>query len=109
MPWPRSRPLSGTCSPGQWLLHLLGGGHYVVIGLAWLPLVLLWLEDAIRKGSFRAATAAGAVFGLLILGTQPQWTFYAGLFIGAWSFGAVLERARRNGWLRRAAPVVADY
>jgi hypothetical protein len=77
----------GYMFAGKWLLHLLGGGHYVVVGLAWLPLVLLFLERAIRRGSFLDATWAGAVFGLLALGTQPQWTFYAGLFIALWTLG----------------------
>ena len=29
---------------GRWLLHLLAGGHYIVVGLAWLPLLLLLYE-----------------------------------------------------------------
>jgi hypothetical protein len=95
----------GYMFAGKWLLHLLGGGHYVVVGLAWLPLVLLFLERAIRRGSFLDATRAGAVFGLLALGTQPQWTFYAGLFIAAWTLGtAAMEQPPgcRSGLLRWA-------
>jgi hypothetical protein len=94
----------GYMFAGKWLLHLLGGGHYVVVGLAWLPLVLLFLERAIRRGSFLDATWAGAVFGLLALGTQPQWTFYAGLFIALWALGTVMNPAlrRRIGLLRWA-------
>ncbi|HJT78120.1 MAG TPA: hypothetical protein VJ739_13030, partial [Gemmataceae bacterium] len=64
----------GFMFAGKWLLHLLGGGHYVTIGLAWVPLVLLLLERAVRRGSLRYATAAGAAYGLVVLGTQPQWT-----------------------------------
>jgi hypothetical protein len=80
---------------GKWLLHLLGGGHTIVIGLAWLPLVLLFLEGAVRRGSLLWSTGAGVVFALLILGTQPQWTFYSGIFLVLWTFGPVLEEA---GW-----------
>src|SRR5213078_176882 len=61
--------------------------------LAWLPLLLLFLEGAIRHRSWRRATAAGVVYGLMALGTQPQWTFYAGLFAALWTLGAALERA----------------
>jgi hypothetical protein len=85
----------GWMFAGRWLLHLLGGGHYVVVGLAWLPLLLLCLERAIRRGGPEWATAAGVVYALLILGTQPQWTFYASLFVLLWTPAAALETA---GW-----------
>jgi hypothetical protein len=84
---------SGFMFAGKWLLHLLGGGHYITIGLAWLPLALLCLERAVRRRRLRWATAAGLVFGLLALGTQPQWTFYAGILLALWTFGTVLECA----------------
>src|SRR5262249_47559754 len=32
---------------------------------------------------------AGVAFALLTLGTQPQWTFYAGIFIALWTWGEV--------------------
>jgi hypothetical protein len=83
----------GFMFAGKWLLHLLGGGHYITVGLAWLPLALLCLERAIRHGSLRWATAAGVVFGLLALGTQPQWTFYAGILLALWTLGTALECA----------------
>jgi hypothetical protein len=83
----------GFMFAGKWLLHLLGGGHYVTIGLAWLPLALLCLERAVRRSSLRWATAAGIVFGLLALGTQPQWTFYAGILLALWTLGTALECA----------------
>jgi hypothetical protein len=83
----------GFMFAGKWLLHLLGGGHYITVGLAWLPLVLLCLERAVRRGGSRWATAAGLLFGLLALGTQPQWTFYAGLFVALWTLGTALEVA----------------
>src|SRR5262249_57426023 len=31
----------GFMFAGRGMMHLLGGGHYITIGLAWLPLVLL--------------------------------------------------------------------
>jgi hypothetical protein len=82
----------GYMFAGKWLLHLLAAGHYVLIGLAWLPLVLLFLERAIRRGSIGWATAAGVAFALLTLGTHPQWTFYAGLLIIPWTLPVALEQ-----------------
>jgi hypothetical protein len=86
---------------GKWLLHLLAAGHYITIGLAWLPLVLLCLERAVRRRSVLYATWAGGVYGLLTLGTQPQWTFYAGIFLAMWTLGTALEQA---GYLGGTGP-----
>ncbi|HEX5271447.1 MAG TPA: hypothetical protein VFW33_13210, partial [Gemmataceae bacterium] len=83
----------GFMFAGKWMLHLLAAGHYVTVGLAWLPWVLLLLEEALRRRSFRWATAAGVVFALVVLGTHPQWTFYAGLFLALWTLGTALEGA----------------
>lgn len=83
----------GTMFAGKWMLHLLAGGHYITSGLAWLPLVLLWLEQAVRQRSLVRATWAGGAFGLLVLGTHPQWTFYAGLLVALWTLGPALEEA----------------
>ena len=80
---------------GKWLLHLLAAGHSILVGLAWMPLVLLLLERAIRKGSVVWATLAGGAFALLVLGTGPQWTFYAGLFVGLWTLGVVGDGSKR--------------
>lgn len=76
----------GYMFAGRWMLHLLGGGHYITIGLAWLPLVLLFLEQAIQHGGLAWATWAGVFFGLLTLGCHPQWIFYAGLFVAIWTW-----------------------
>ena len=86
----------GYMFAGKWMFHLLDAGHYILIGLAWLPLFLLLLESAIRRGSLVRATAAGAVFALVILSTHPQWTFYAALFAAAWTLGTALESAGRS-------------
>jgi hypothetical protein len=83
----------GSLFAGRWLLHLLGGGHYVTIGVAWLPLLLLCLDRAVRRASLSWATAAGGTYALMILSTQPQWTFYAGLFAALWTLAPALESA----------------
>jgi hypothetical protein len=91
----------GYVFAGKWLFHLLDAGHYILIGLAWLPLLLLLLEAAIRRGSLVRATAAGAVFALIVLSTHPQWTFYSALFAAAWTLGTALESA---GWMGGDGP-----
>jgi hypothetical protein len=78
---------------GKWLLHVLGGGHYSLVGLAWVPLALFFLERSLRRGGLLAATLAGGTFALVALGTQPQWTFYAGLFTALWTLGTALTEA----------------
>jgi hypothetical protein len=87
----------GYMFAGKWMLHLLAAGHYVLVGLTWLPLVLLCLERAIRRGRLAWATAAAVAFALLTLGTHPQWTFYAGLLVVVWTLPAALEVSRRAG------------
>jgi hypothetical protein len=105
----RSQPLSrpgalvaacGYMFAGKVMLHLLVAGHYNFLGLAWLPLVLLGLEQAMRRNSLLWATGAGTVYALVILGTYPQVTFYAGLFSGLWTLGLALEQA---GWWDKGA------
>jgi hypothetical protein len=83
----------GYMFAGKWLLHMLAGGHYNMVPLAWLPLVLLWLEQAIHKRSILSASWAGAAFGLIVLGAYPYITLYSGLFVAIWTLGVALEDA----------------
>jgi len=86
---------------GRWLMHMLGGGHYILIGLAWLPLVLLGWEKAVQQRRVFWGLVAGIAFALLTLSTQPQWTFYSGLFAALWTFAVVLESHERRSLLLR--------
>ncbi len=88
---------AGYMFAGKWLLHLLAAGHSNLTPLAWLPLVLLGLERAIRRGGLLPVLGAGAVFALIALGTHPQFTFYAGLFTAVWTLGPALEKAGGMG------------
>jgi hypothetical protein len=83
----------GYMFAGKWLLHVLAGGHYNMVPLAWLPLVLLWLELAIRRRRVLYATWAGAAFSLFVLGAYPYLTLYAGMFVALWTLGPALETA----------------
>jgi hypothetical protein len=87
----------GYMFAGKWMLHVLAAGHYIMIPLAWLPLVLLWFEQAIERRSLLCATWAGAAFALIILGTHPQLTLYAGLFCAVWTFGCWWNRGTGAG------------
>jgi hypothetical protein len=80
----------GYMLAGKWMLHLLAGGHYNLIALAWLPLVVLWLEQAIEYRSLVRATWAGTAFALLIVCAYPYVTLYVGLFVAVWTLGLVL-------------------
>jgi hypothetical protein len=83
----------GYMFAGRWLLHLLAGGHYLIVGLAWLPLLMLCLDRAIRMRRWYWAVCAGLLFGLVAIGTQPQWSFYAGILIALWTLGEALTAA----------------
>jgi hypothetical protein len=101
----------GYMLAGKWLLHLLAGGHYNMAPLAWLPLVLLWLEQAIHSSSLVRATWAGAAYALMVLGAYPYVTLYAGIFIALWTLGATLNEAGfldgngERSWRRTAEAV----
>jgi hypothetical protein len=99
----------GYMFAGRWQLQLLAGGHYILIGLAWLPLLILLLDEAFRRRSLLWATGAGVVSALLVLGTQPQWTFYAGLLTVAWTLGTALDQAGGRGRLLPALARWAGY
>jgi hypothetical protein len=85
----------GCAFAGRWLLHLLAGGHYIVVGLAWLPWLLLAMEHALRRPSAAWVTVAGCLYALLLLGTHPQWTFYASLLVLWMTLGATLDQTGR--------------
>jgi hypothetical protein len=78
---------------GKWMLHLLAAGHYNMIPLAWLPLMLLCLERAAAGRSMLWAAWAGAVFSLFILCAYPYLTLYAGAFAAVWTLAPALQRA----------------
>jgi hypothetical protein len=110
---------TGYMFAGKWLLHILAGGHYNMIPLAWLPLVLLWLEKAVRQKSIGYASAAGASYALIVLGAYPYVTLYAGIFTALWTLGIALEesgilgpareRPRRHRFIALASWAMLGY
>ncbi len=87
---------AGYMLSGKWLLHIVTAGHYPFVALAWLPLLLMFLDQAIQRASVTKATLAGVIYALMILGSHPQLIFYSGLFAALWSLGGALAAA---GWL----------
>jgi hypothetical protein len=81
---------------GKWLMHVLAAGHIVQLGVAWVPFVLLFLEEAMRRKSLLHATLAGVFFSLIVLSAHPQISFYSGVFIALWT----IETGRVVGWKR---------
>ena len=94
----------GWMFAGKWMTHLLLAGHTITIGLAWLPLVLLGLERGTRTGGVGPVLGTGAALALMILGTHPQWTFYAGVFAALWTLPA--DRAALRRWFLTGAGAV---
>jgi hypothetical protein len=84
---------AGYMLAGGWMLHALAAGQTVVIGLAWLPLVVLCFERSLSRRSLRWAAAAGMALAMLILGTHPQWVAYSGLFLVLWTLGKAAKGA----------------
>ncbi len=68
----------------RWMMQLFLAGHIVTQGICWLPLVLLCVERAFQRKRWSWAVGGGVAYATLILGTHPQWTFYASLLIGFW-------------------------
>lgn len=95
----------GWMFAGKWMTHLLLAGHSITIGLAWLPLVLLGLERGARTGGVGPALGTGAALALMILGTHPQWTFYAGVFAFFWTLPH--DRGSIRRWLLTGTGAVA--
>jgi len=78
---------------GFMMSHL---GHVAYIHAAgWLPLVLLGLEQALRKGSWRWAMAAAGAVAMIFLAGNPQLTLYTGLFCAARAAALVAGRQAR--------------
>ena len=91
----------------RWMMQLFLAGHTVTAGIAWLPLVVLCVERAIQRRSWRWAVGGGVSYSFLVLGTHPQWTFYGSLLIGLWPLRLLVESSTRRAMLMRWVVVEA--
>jgi hypothetical protein len=97
---------TGFMFSGKLLLHVLAGGHFNMLMIAWLPLAAMLLESGLNRageGAWLSAIAramwAGAVFGLLVLTAYPYVTLHAGLMLALWTLVAAWQRAGVWRWL----------
>jgi uncharacterized membrane protein len=94
----------------RWMMQLFLAGHTVTQGICWVPLVLLCVERAIQRKNWTWAVGGGVAYAMLILGTHPQWTFYASLLIGFWPLRLLASRERQRPELvQSGANLAADY
>lgn len=84
-------------------------GHVTALAtMAWLPLVLLLVLEALRRRSLRWATGAGVALAVAILAGHTQMAYYLVLAAGLlWAWWLLVPARRlgldRRGWLRIAA------
>ncbi|MFW6189392.1 MAG: YfhO family protein [Planctomycetota bacterium] len=98
--------LAGICYmlSGPVLYH----AHHtnIVVGVAWLPVLLALIELGFRRRTLPWFLGLGAGTGLTILGSQPQYTLYVGLtcaiYAGWRLFLVARSGEQRHGLLRLA-------
>ncbi len=66
-------------------------GHFVfslyfmpIMGMCWIPLVLLFIDKYFDSGKFTDIAYAGFFAGFIYLASIPQWAFYIFMLIGAY-------------------------
>ncbi|MBN2193947.1 MAG: hypothetical protein JW751_14115 [Polyangiaceae bacterium] len=80
---------------GGYMVSLTWGTYYMM-SLAWLPLVALLAQRALREGTLARAAEAGLAFGCQVLVGEPQ-----GAMLTLW-FVVALLLAQPGGWRRRS-------
>jgi hypothetical protein len=85
----------------------------LIVGAAWLPLLLLALDVGLEGRTLAGALGMGAVLGMLLLGGHPDiflmGTLLVGLTLLAHPFQGILRARRLRGALRPLALVVGGY
>ena len=94
----------GFMFAGKWMLHLLGAGHYITVGLAWLPWVLLLLEGAVRGAASCVPPPRGSSSPCWCWGRTRSGPFTPDCSSRLWTLGAALEEA--GVWSSPLAPVL---
>src|SRR6266446_1548801 len=87
------------------MLHLTGLGWWG--GLLWLPLILLFVDRAIRRGSYTQAMLAGVFLAMqFFCGYLPNQIYYVGAVVLYYAFFAFVARRSGSG-SRRVAHLLA--
>ena len=88
---------------GQSLGRIFAGHLSWSCALPWLPLLLLGLHGAVRRGSRADGIKAGLAMGLLALCGAPQAAAYAGATALLFLVCLVAGGGRASGWVRALA------
>lgn len=64
--------------------------------LAWLPLIVLFLEKGILKNKIHYLVIAGVILGITIFAGHPQITFYEYLFLGSYCLYLWFSKTERK-------------
>lgn len=64
--------------------------------LAWLPLIVLFLEKGLKEKKLFLMVIAGIILGVTILAGHPQITFYEFLFLGSYCFYIWLSLSKKR-------------
>ncbi len=101
----------GFMFAGKWLLHVLQAGHYIFVPLAWFPLLLLCLQNAVEQRRLVYAVAAGVLGAIILTGSHPQLVLFCAYLACLLSLPSIVQRrnppeqAATDGTLRR--PIVS--
>lgn len=89
----------------NWLFSgfLLGHGQHIswLYSMGCLPFVLLVLDQALESGAWRRFAAAGAIWGLSLLGGYPGIVFNNALLLIGWALGRSFFPVDGAAWAAR--------
>lgn len=113
--WCRARQCSAAGSiiagvmfmfSGPYFLHLYAGHLPHLAVMAWLPLMLLVIDQLAETGSMRWALAGAFICAMHILSGHPQYVYYTGIGLTLY---VAIRAARSKHRLRLAAGFFAMY
>jgi hypothetical protein len=90
---------------GPMLLHLNVPDHMAAV--AWIPLLFLCADRALRAGSGRAAASLALALAVALLGGNPQYLYYAALGLLPLLVARALAFVRAGDWAALGRGVVA--
>ncbi len=97
---------------GYFMGHIYAGHYGQVCSASWIPMVLLLLDTALRKESWRWGAALGAAVGVQFLAGHIQITLFSGFSCALYFiyFMIMERRSLKKGkrWLRLSSiPIIA--
>ena len=80
--------------------------HTIILAMAWVPLIFMYVRQAVVNASVPSAVKAGLIFGLQFLVGHPQTSVYTAVAIGfycVWEGGVRSAEHKQFGELWRSA------